>query len=106
MSKVKLVLAAAMFPVLLAGCPGAPERLECRFEIGQEVRFVVQPDIKAQVYDVYNRAGWPGGCRYHVRAAASQATTDGRLIAADGPIETTPVALVKFVREFELREEP
>ena len=42
-------------------------------------------------------------CRYNVRFSALQLRTDSRLLGRDGPIEFAPVALVRGIRDFELK---
>ena len=44
-------------------------------------------------------------CSYNVRFSSLQMSTNVSLFGSDGPINIAPVALVRYIREFELERE-
>lgn len=86
---------------VMSGCP-QQSYPECKFSQGEMVR----SKISSQIGQVTRNYSYRGNsiCRYDVRFAASQSKTNTRLLGPDGAIAESPLALVKYMKEFELEK--
>ena len=78
---------------VLGGCA------KCEFREGDIVQFKLSGS-KAQV--IYVDREQLQVCQYTVRVNANQDHTNTRIFSADDPMQKTPVAVVRYVREYEL----
>lgn len=96
-------IAIAVAALFLFACDPAPP---CEFGIGEIVRSVISGEV-GQVVDnpralhgVSERQGF--NCYANVRFDASQALTNTRVLSNDGPVSILPLALIKYMKPFEL----
>lgn len=75
----------------VAGC--APEYPECAYYPGDFVKF----KLNGQVGQVLKTNRYKTGCSYHVRVAVPQAEVEHRW-----QVEEKPLAVIDYVREYEL----
>lgn len=95
------VCAVIAAPIVVVGLVvwNEPPRAKPKFSGGQLVRTVVGGHVGQVIWLSCNERCW-----YDVRFNALQAHTDTRLLGPDGAVTFSPVAVVRNMREFELRE--
>lgn len=96
---MRKIAAALMFCLALSSCQDDEPEPSPNFKNGQMVKMKAFDAVgMVRVAYHYKNYGWV----YEVRFPAMQITTDTRILSDDGPLQFSPVALVKDIREFEL----
>lgn len=85
-----------------AACLPTPKYDKCEFKNAQLVESVVSGQI-GQVIGVRGTYKPESSCTYDVRFSATQDTTSTNLLSNDGPVQSKPLAVIKFMRPYELR---
>ena len=101
-----IVFSMILIPILLGlsvmACLPKTSYDNCELQIAQMVRSIVSEQVGQIIRR--NAAYKDGICTYDVRFSANQDRTDTHLLSNDGPIQFKPLAVVRFMRGYELEE--
>ena len=97
-----LIGGASLLTAVLAGCSNDGVKPTPKWDNGSFVKSVVNGQ-RGQVIRLRCFRG-EQSCYYDVRFAGLGMTTNTKLIGSDGPIDTTPLVVVDWMREYELTD--
>ena len=100
--KTTTLIAASLLTALLGGCtPYHGPTPAAMFSEGEFVRSIIS-NQRGQIIRV---RCWEGekACYYDVRFVGLSMTTATSIMGSDGPISTEPLAVVQYMKEYELK---